>query len=247
MPRMPGESPGPVCPALDTPAPTVPIPWRTPPWMSSGVGEVITPPFCVVTPAVCGYPFVNESVPESACTLPPVVNGTFNLVVPAPADFLNVAAAALMNGPAVPRGLVIVVSFLQSQVPVFVIDAPTTEISPAVQVVVPAVLSTREEVRPTNPLIAIPPLVFVVPAPAIVPPDHVVRPDTVTVPGPPSVPPEKTSDVGLMAPARLLALAVANPEIVSEPPLRLPPKFTVPLFTATAGTLTLEVVPRSWV
>jgi hypothetical protein len=181
-------------------------------------------------------PPLKLRVPDCTSTEPELLNGTFNLVVPAPTDFLNVAAAALMNGPAVPRGLVIVLSFWQSQVPLFVIDAPTTETSPTVQVVVPAVLSTREEVRPTNPLIAIPPLVFVVPAPAIVPPDHVVRPDTVTVSVPPSVPPEMDSVVGAIA-SPLVKFATP-PEMVSA----LPTLETVPVGSKLA-VAPLTVVP----
>src|SRR5712691_3100470 len=64
-------------------------------------------------------PPLKLRVPDCTSTEPELLNGTFNLVVPAPADFLHVAAAALMNGPAVPTGLVIVVSFLNAAAATF--------------------------------------------------------------------------------------------------------------------------------
>jgi hypothetical protein len=115
-----------------------------------------------------------------------------------------------------------------------------------VQVVVPAVFRIREESRSLTdaPLKEIPPSAFVVPAPVIVPAVQLVGPEMLIVPVPPSVPLEKTSAVGLTAPT-LLTLTVP-PEMVSEAPLKLPARFTVPPLT-TVVMLTLEVAWRSWV
>jgi len=102
-----------------------------------------------------------------------------------------------------------------------------------VQVVVPAVVSTRDNVRLrlTAPLNAIPPSAFVVPASFIVPPVQVVRPDTVIVSVPRSAPPDTLSVAGVIV-SPLESFAV--PELTTR---------ALPMLVTVAEELKLAVPP----
>ena len=132
---------------------------------------------------------LNVRVPACTSTVPTLLKGTLTMVVPDPADFLNVPA--LLN-PAEPLEL-IVWSVFASNVPLLLNDPPWKMKPAPVHVAVP-LLSTRRPLMASPALFdstfrTIPPLAKVVPVPLIVPPSQVRSPLTVTSPLPSSVGP----------------------------------------------------------
>src|SRR5262249_39780621 len=92
---------------------------RVPPTRSPATLSVV--PGCVLKmPEASTFtaPLARASVPDSTCTLPVLLNPTPIVLVPVPADFLNVPWLTKVPGPVMP------LSDWKSQVPVLVICAP---------------------------------------------------------------------------------------------------------------------------
>jgi hypothetical protein len=139
-------------------------------------------------------PPVRFSVPVCTCAVVVLLNRMEIVVVPVPADFLNVPVFENVDC-APPKSLAMASSTCTSQIPLLLmVAADPVRIRPPVQVAVPAMFSVRPTVRS---LVPVPLMVsvaaagtVVVPAPVIVPDVQVNELVAVTVLVPLSAPPE---------------------------------------------------------